>query len=719
MAGARTALAEDRPHGTRVLPSSGMFVCPECGAAQVQAGTCAHEGARMRDGADDLLLGTQIGPYRVARLLGIGGMGRVYKAVHPTIGSRVAIKVLSRECSDRRDLVERFFAEAKAVNVVAHENIVNVLDLATLPDGRPYIVMEYLDGAPLAAVIEQARGRGPLPLGAVARLAAEVLEALGAAHAKGIIHRDLKPDNIYVSPAGRAKVLDFGIAKLQPELGGSSTHTGSLLGTPHYMSPEQAAGKPVDARADVYAIGVILFECVTLQKPFVADSLFELLRKHIEAPPPLPRALRPDLPPELEAVILQALAKQPDQRFNSAHAMSLALQHATSRLAPDQWAPLAPSIAATNPSWAPTPPASWGHRSNAVTSPDPKPPNKRWLWLAGAVVLAGGGITAAVIATSGTHEAPAVAAGSDPPPPVTADAAMIAQGSDVWAGSATPPPPPPPVRAPAGKPDEDAEEPDDFDDMSGMIIAQALDQAKLPSGVKAAIKKYGSWAKVPAKEKKKLATEIAGYAATLAGDLDVLGDDAPKPPRPPAAPGGDPASPPDLSFPGWNAKRAEPDKVYDWAIAQAKKYRHDAQLTRIDIDGVFPDGHADLTLASLASLSGDIDVRFISPSHANHAQLPKGVRQQKAVCEFRVDFEPTGVEIRDLFATDCDEGTVPRPRCTLAKIWTKALAKRPDLKDHIANVTYYNPSKARVVWSLTIRDEANKILFSEFFADDC
>src|SRR5512138_2156792 len=138
-------------------------------------------------------------------------MGRVYKGVHPQIGSRVAIKVLSRECSDRRDLVDRFFAEAKAVNLIRHESIVNVLDLSVLPDGRPYIIMEYLDGAPLSAILDGARHSGaPLPLGGVARLVAEVLDALGAAHAKGIVHRDLKPDNIFVAPSGRPKVLDFG-----------------------------------------------------------------------------------------------------------------------------------------------------------------------------------------------------------------------------------------------------------------------------------------------------------------------------------------------------------------------------------------------------------------------------------------------------------------------------------------------------------------------------
>src|SRR5580698_379373 len=259
-----------------------MFVCSECGASQGQAGFCPNDGTPLAPIGDDALLGAQIGPYRVARLLGIGGMGRVYKAVHPQIGSRVAIKVLSRECADRRDLVERFFSEARAVNVANHENIVNVTDLAMLPDGRPYIVMEYLDGAPLSSLIEQARQRGtPLPLGGVARLAAEVLEALAAAHAKGIVHRDLKPDNIYVLQSGRVKVLDFGVAKLRPELGGSATHTGSLLGTPYYMSPEQASGRSVDARADIYAMGVILFECATLNKPFAAPALFDLLRMHI------------------------------------------------------------------------------------------------------------------------------------------------------------------------------------------------------------------------------------------------------------------------------------------------------------------------------------------------------------------------------------------------------------------------------------------------------
>src|SRR3954467_10282374 len=176
-----------------------MLVCPECDASQPVPGPCPADLWQLAPAGDDGLLGTAIGAYRVARLLGVGGMGRVYKGVQPQIGSRVAIKILSRECADRRDLVERFFPEARGVNRTRHEAIVNVLDLASLPNGRPYIIMEYLDGAPLASIIDHGvRHPAPLPLGGIARLAAEVLDALGAAHAKGIIHRDLKPDNIFV-----------------------------------------------------------------------------------------------------------------------------------------------------------------------------------------------------------------------------------------------------------------------------------------------------------------------------------------------------------------------------------------------------------------------------------------------------------------------------------------------------------------------------------------
>jgi serine/threonine-protein kinase len=169
------------------------------------------DGAAVAHRGEDVLLGQMIGSWRVARLLGAGAMGRVYRAVQPAIGGRVAIKVLTVEAAGNRELVERFFAEARAVNLIHHENIVTVVDLATLPDGRPYIVMDYLDGAPLSAVI---RRQGALPLGGVCLFIEEVLRALAAAHGKGIIHRDLKPDNLFVTAGGHARVLDFGIAKL-------------------------------------------------------------------------------------------------------------------------------------------------------------------------------------------------------------------------------------------------------------------------------------------------------------------------------------------------------------------------------------------------------------------------------------------------------------------------------------------------------------------------
>ncbi len=303
-----------------------MFVCPECGNSQDAPGFCTEDGTAYADGSADRLLGQLVGRYRVARMIGKGGMGEVYLGVQPEIGSRVAIKVLPPERAENHSLVDRFFAEARAVNLIRHEGIVNVLDLSTLPDGRPFIVMEFLEGAPLSSVI----ARGPIPLGTLANLAIDVAGALGAAHGAGIIHRDLKPDNVFVTATGRPKVLDFGIAKLRPELGAAevATQTGALLGTPHYMSSEQALGRVVDHRSDIYSLGVILFEAATGQRPFDSDSLFELLKLHVETPAPSPLSLKPDMPPAYAAVILRALEKDPQARFQSADELAHALHEA-------------------------------------------------------------------------------------------------------------------------------------------------------------------------------------------------------------------------------------------------------------------------------------------------------------------------------------------------------------------------------------------------------
>src|SRR5262245_23348996 len=382
-----------------------MHVCPECGETTPQPGNCPRDGTPVAAG-DDPCLGQAIGSYRIARLLGAGGMGRVYLGVQPTIGSRVAIKVLSRECAQSPELVERFFAEARAVNLIRHEGIVNVLDFTKMPDGRPAIVMEYLDGAPLSAIIEAV---GPLPLGGLARIVGEALDALAASHAKAVIHRDLKPDNIFVTQTGHAKVLDFGIAKLTVEL--ARTQAGALLGTPFYMAPEQATASAVDARTDVYSVGVILFEGVTGQKPFAAQTLYSLLRQQVEATPPAPRTLRPDLPPAYEAVILRALQKDPAGRFGSAKEMALALHAATETLPPAAWATVAmprqaPTVMAGGAKsplrWTPaTPPASLPRPpvTEAVSRTLPQKPRSRTAAIVLALLAAGAGVAITLVAT--------------------------------------------------------------------------------------------------------------------------------------------------------------------------------------------------------------------------------------------------------------------------------------------------------------------------------
>ena len=312
-----------------------MFVCAECGQRYERGGYCAADGRPLAE-TDDPLLGTDVGRYRIAALIGEGGMGHVYLAVQPAIGSRVAIKILSDQCARQPDLLDRFFAEARAVNLIRHECIVKVIDMSKLDDGRPYIVMEYIAGQTLGPLVREGRA----PLGGIVQAMSEVLSALAAAHAIGIVHRDLKPDNIIVTAEGHAKVLDFGIAKLAPGLSQLSprTRTGALLGTPTYMAPEQISGAgAVDARTDIYAAGIVLYEAVTGRVPFEGETLFDLMRQHLEEPPPSPARLRRDLPAAFEQVILTALAKSPAERFQSADAMAEALNHAASTLPPEQW----------------------------------------------------------------------------------------------------------------------------------------------------------------------------------------------------------------------------------------------------------------------------------------------------------------------------------------------------------------------------------------------
>ncbi|HTR52043.1 MAG TPA: serine/threonine-protein kinase, partial [Kofleriaceae bacterium] len=266
----------------------------------------------VQSGGDGFALepGTMLGDYRIEGKLGEGGMGVVFSAIHPLIGKRAAIKVLKKElCADPIAL-ERFINEARAVNEIGHPNIVDIFTFGETLGGRSYLVMEWLKGTTLRDRIARERLRLPDVCAIVRPLA----RALAAAHDKGIIHRDLKPENVFlVDVKGEAtivKLLDFGIAKLG-RAGRSleRTATGEMVGTPMYIAPEQARGREIDARADIYSLGGIVFELLTGRPPFVADNAMDMVAQHLIEPPPSPRELAPDVPIELDRVVHAMLAK--------------------------------------------------------------------------------------------------------------------------------------------------------------------------------------------------------------------------------------------------------------------------------------------------------------------------------------------------------------------------------------------------------------------------
>jgi serine/threonine-protein kinase len=258
-----------------------------------------------------------LGEYRIEGLIGQGGMGTVYAAVHPVIGKRAAIKILNKElCADPQS-VERFLDEARVVNEIGHRNIVDIFAFGETPDGRNYLIMEFLRGQTLGALIATRR----LILPEVCAVLRSLAHALEAAHAKGVIHRDLKPDNVFlVEDHDRwlVKLLDFGIAKLsRQDRRIERTATGAMIGTPQYIAPEQAKGRAIDHRVDIYSLGCVTYELLTGRGPFVADNPMEIVAKHLmEAPvPPSSLAAVPD---ELDKLVLAMLAK------DAAHRPSLA-----------------------------------------------------------------------------------------------------------------------------------------------------------------------------------------------------------------------------------------------------------------------------------------------------------------------------------------------------------------------------------------------------------
>src|SRR6266540_2208560 len=259
------------------------------------------------------------GRYRVVRKLGSGGMADVYLAEDEELGRRVAIKILNERHANDEQFVERFRREAKNAAGLSHPNIVSIYDRGEA-EGTYYIAMEYLDGRSLKELVV---ARGPLPIGDAIAFTREVLSALRFAHRKGVVHRDIKPHNVMADADGRLKVTDFGIARAGAS---QMTEAGSIIGTAQYLSPEQARGAAVDQRSDLYSVGIVLYELLTGTVPFNGETPVEIAMRHLSDTPQPPSIKRPEIPPDLDMIVLRALAKNPDDRFQTAVEMDAELE---------------------------------------------------------------------------------------------------------------------------------------------------------------------------------------------------------------------------------------------------------------------------------------------------------------------------------------------------------------------------------------------------------
>jgi serine/threonine protein kinase len=282
---------------------------------QTMVSTAGGTSGPTESTTDELAPGAKAGPWVVERELGRGGMGAVYAVVHEEIGKKAALKLMHRRLLTPSFNVERVLLEAKVVNAVGHPNIVDIFETGTLGDGRPYIVMERLEGVPLSYRVDERK----LLATEVIAILLQLTDALIAAHAANVVHRDLKLDNVFLvdnpeDPQNpKAKVLDWGIAKV---IDHDVRHTieGQLVGTPQYLSPEQAKGARVTSKSDVYSLGVMAYEMFLEQLPFEAETSAEIMAMHLRAVPPAPSELWPDIPAELEQLLLVMLAKSPDNR---------------------------------------------------------------------------------------------------------------------------------------------------------------------------------------------------------------------------------------------------------------------------------------------------------------------------------------------------------------------------------------------------------------------
>jgi eukaryotic-like serine/threonine-protein kinase len=374
----------------------------------------------------DLPQGTSVGEYVVERKLGEGGMGTVYAGVQPLIGKQVAIKVVAAAWARNEQITNRFLEEARAVNHIRHPNIIDIFSFGTLPDGRPYFVMEFLQGESL----EDALVSGHIAGREIVLLMSQLCDALGAAHAAGVVHRDLKPENLWIARLPNQevslRVLDFGIAKNMTKSDASMTAAGDVLGTAQYMAPEQALGETIDGRTDIYALGVILYRILTGRLPFDGHNSFAVAARQVtEQPAPLSH-FKP-IQPALEAVVLDCMAKDPAARPQSVGDLWL-------RLEPELEAWAGPGLLARKGSKAGT------HASTRLTIPpvvagvtkEPAPrkgSGLRAAVLIGVIVIAGAGAGAAFLLGRGSSPAVSASNGTAldvstkaiapvPPPPV-------------------------------------------------------------------------------------------------------------------------------------------------------------------------------------------------------------------------------------------------------------------------------------------------------------
>ncbi len=443
----RPAPPPSPPKATRVSTDFGTASEPAVPAATnpgpgVNTLDAVVSGTPPPSKVDPYLGRTIDGRYLVERKLGEGGMGVVYAGRHKVIDKKVAIKVLRGEMAADAELTERFLQEARAASAIGNQHIIDISDFGQLPDGATYFVMEMLEGISLSGLLEgeQAEGRGPLPVPRITYIARQIAQGLAAAHAAKIIHRDLKPDNVMLIARGTEKdfvtILDFGIAKVGTGTK-KMTRAGSVFGTPHYMSPEQAAGAAVDHRTDIYALGVILYEMASGKVPFDADNFMGILTQHMYKSPVPIRALVPsvDIPPGLDAIILKALSKKPEGRYQTMDEVVADLEKLDKGLLPDAVQEMMARSGGFNV------PADY-FRASAMPAPvpaSPALPKTRWpLYAVIAAVATGIGVVGVVMARGGSSKASA-------PPPEVATTTLAAT---VTTAAPAPTPPLPSALAP-------------------------------------------------------------------------------------------------------------------------------------------------------------------------------------------------------------------------------------------------------------------------------